>query len=245
MLTIPKKNMILIIDRSGSIESIKREIYGGFNEHVQVARRDVDAGNRVAIWETIFSDSVVSLASNTDPRSVPFLTDETFKPYGWTRLQDAIGDTILQVQEETKDEKDSQYLVVILTDGKENRSETFVGHEGLQRLRTMIDACKETGRWTFSFIGVPGLEGFASNLGVPVSNQMYFLATAGGTARALKSATSSAEMYMANVSASCLAGTPINTANYFNSADRPVDLTTDMSSGVKWTTSPPSSAAKP
>ena len=79
------------------------------------------------------------------------LNHQTYRPDASTALLDAIGDTITQISIQTQSSRlPTTVVVVILTDGHENASRLF----NLVKIRNMISSLEESGKWTFSFIGV-------------------------------------------------------------------------------------------
>lgn len=111
-------HIIVIIDKSGSMENIAHTVISGFNEFLQSQKRVVDASTMTLIE---FSDQVTVVFSNRAIADVPQLTPETYRPDGMTALNDAIGEAI------TNHNTTNQTLMVIITDGQENSSTHFNG----------------------------------------------------------------------------------------------------------------------
>jgi hypothetical protein len=79
------------------------------------------------------------------------LSRNNYVPDGGTALYDAIGQTVLHLEEAYARQSDvpTTFVIVVLTDGYENSSNLF----NLQQIRSLIQRLEATEKWTFSFIG--------------------------------------------------------------------------------------------
>ena len=144
----------LIVDKSGSMSDCIENTVVGFNEQVKrIKQLELEFLNEeITIGLTTFNHSVYLHYFGTVPSSIPKLTPETYCPSGSTALLDAIGITIKQIEgslEMIPKNLPTTVVVVILTDGYENASQSFA----LAKIRSTISRLEETGNWTFSFIG--------------------------------------------------------------------------------------------
>lgn len=200
---MPTKNVALIVDSSGSMVDLAKAARDGFNENLQTCAADERAGFDIKVWVTVFNSSVTFMAEGVPPSQAAEFTEASYKPDGGTALYDAIHLTVERMREATKDQTDSVYLVVIVTDGGENASVVHRGVNGLANVRSLIEKCKATTRWTFAFVCTEGLEDVAASLSIPSTHTQTFAADAGGVTRGLTSTTS----YTANYFACANAGT--------------------------------------
>jgi len=132
-----------LIDRSGSMSSIKDDIVGGFDTFFAGQTED---RNRTLVTVAQFdTQDPYEVIVNREPLDrVPSIRD-AFTPRGGTPLFDAIG-SLLDHAERVGGGEDR--LVVILTDGQENASTRW----DRATLFGRISVLRERG-WTFVFIG--------------------------------------------------------------------------------------------
>ena len=99
-----------------------------------------------AIDLDIDMQAVAQDLKNTTP-----LSRENYVPTGSTALYDAIGQSVLHLEEAFARQADmpATFVIVVLTDGYENSSKLF----NLQQIRSLIQRLEGTEKWTFSFIG--------------------------------------------------------------------------------------------
>jgi uncharacterized protein YegL len=94
---MPKQNhteIVCIIDRSGSMESIKTDAIGGFNTFLEAQKK---LAGTASISLVLFDNEYETPIQNTDIKSVEPLTEKTFVPRGSTALLDAVGRTVNEV----------------------------------------------------------------------------------------------------------------------------------------------------
>jgi hypothetical protein len=133
-------NLVLLLDESGSMVSVWDSTINGVNEFIQSQK--IQDGKT---WLTLtkFDTEYRPLYTNDDINNFTPLTQETYKPTGWTALYDAIGDTIDKV-----DDKGARVMFVIMTDGYENASHKYT----LEKIRNKIEEAKKRG-WEIVFLG--------------------------------------------------------------------------------------------
>jgi len=99
-----------------------------------------------------FNTTVDQIYETYPVADAPELTDENYKPRGRTALHDAIARAVDETGEEiaTVDqaEQPDNVIIVVLTDGKENASET-----PKDAVRGRIETRQEADGWEFLFIG--------------------------------------------------------------------------------------------
>lgn len=147
-------NIVLLIDQTGSMESRKADVIGGFNQFLEEQKR---SKHKINFTMTLFdSIEIEKRYVNVDIERVVPLNDETYKPRACTPLWDAIGQTIAEIDGK------SDVLFVIITDGEENSSQEYTSDV----VRGKIKTCEQVG-WKFLYLGV-GLEKFidAQRLGL-------------------------------------------------------------------------------
>lgn len=164
---------LIILDESGSMSSIKRDIISGFNEVVQtiqsVAKEFPDQEHRISLF-TFNSTGTKLLLDNKSVDLLTKIDDTLYRPDESTPLYDAMGIAINHQRNLIQSVDNSHVLVTLLTDGEENASQEF---EGAQ-IKAMVEELKEK-QWTFTYIGANhDVNVFAERLSI--SNRLAFAA---------------------------------------------------------------------
>jgi len=138
-----------VLDSSGSMASIEDDTKGGFNSFVREQQEEEGVAT-VSLYE--FNTTVELLYEAIPIDETPKLTNENYTPGGQTALHDAISTAIKgtddHVQTLPGDEQPDNVIVVTLTDGKENASET-----PQDQLRELVEEYRVEHGWEFLFIG--------------------------------------------------------------------------------------------
>ena len=162
---------LIILDESGSMESIKNTIISGFNEVVQsvkmVAEEFPEQEHFISLVS--FDSTKIKTIHDIEPvEKLEKIDDSKYKPGAMTPLYDAMGTSILQLKRVTDTHPDCKVLVTILTDGEENASKEFNG----QSIKALVDELQAK-NWTFSYIGANhDVEKFA--VSISIKNYMKF-----------------------------------------------------------------------
>lgn len=106
--------IVAILDRSGSMATMKSDAIGGFNSFLAEQQKlDVPANITVVLF-----DNEYQVTQSCDIQKAQSLNDETFVPRGSTALYDAMGKAFVAL--ELKAPKHA--IICVLTDGHENAS---------------------------------------------------------------------------------------------------------------------------
>jgi hypothetical protein len=128
------------------MSKIADDTRGGFNTFLE-EQREEDGTATVSLYD--FDSDVSLVYENKMIEDAAKLDGENYRPGGKTALHDAltmaIDDTIDNI--EAAEEPDN-VIVVTLTDGKENASETPA-----EAVRERVEECREEREWEFLFIG--------------------------------------------------------------------------------------------
>ena len=133
--------IVCILDRSGSMHSIRDDAIGGFNSFLEEQKKLPGDANMTLV---LFDDQYDVVHDAVPIRRVEPLTHNTFVPRGSTALLDAIGRTINKINSHGNGAK---VIVSILTDGQENCSTEF----RRQDIFDMITKHKNKG-WEFIYL---------------------------------------------------------------------------------------------
>lgn len=121
-----------VLDKSGSMESVRDATISGFNEF----KNDQAAEDGEAFFTlTLFDTSFNTVHSAAPMRKVRDLTRNTYVPNGMTALYDAIGHTMRITDEFVVANKPDQVLFVIMSDGEENSSRELSREQVFQMIR--------------------------------------------------------------------------------------------------------------
>lgn len=176
-----KKNythISLILDRSGSMEPIKQDTIGGFNEFLQKQKEEKGE----CTFSMIQFDNEYNVVYSFVPiKEVSELDEKTFIPRASTALHDAIGRTIASTGEELSKINESQrperVLLVILTDGYENASQEYSSQQIIDLIKTQT----EKYNWQFIYLGAgQDAIAIAGELGIKAGNAMSFVSNSRG-----------------------------------------------------------------
>jgi hypothetical protein len=125
----------LILDQSGSMHHLKQEVISSFNEQVELIFKLQKNEPEVEITITlcIFNDEICFqyIAKNID--QLQKLTATDYQPNSCTALYDAIGITMLKLNEIKQPEE--QVFLAIFTDGLENASKEYTASDIRHKLK--------------------------------------------------------------------------------------------------------------
>lgn len=142
---------LIILDESGSMQSIKQPIINGFNEIIQSICHEAEKDKALEQWLAFYSFSGAGIKEQLalGPVSGSFeITASSYQPNNSTPLYDAIGSACNKIREALPEGGNSKVLVTILTDGEENSSTEY----GYESVTALIRELKTNG-WYFTYIG--------------------------------------------------------------------------------------------
>ena len=166
---------LIIIDESGSMQSIKKEAINSVNETIQTIRSAQKKHERQEHYVSLvtFNDNVKTIYECVAVNDVNELTPDTYQPDCCTALYDAMGISLNSLRKKVAD--DDKVLVTVVTDGYENASKEYNG----KGIKALVDEFKAKG-WVFAYIGAnQDVEAVATT--ISITNVMKFEATSEGT----------------------------------------------------------------
>lgn len=194
-------HITVLLDRSGSMESVKDETISGYNAFV---KEQQEAGDNASLTLVQFdSAGIDTLQEFTPIKAVPSLNGDTFQPRGMTPLLDALGQTVdstgkalAAIPEANRPDK---IVFVIITDGQENASHKF----SKTRIKEMIEHQSNAYKWQFVYLGA-NQDAFteAQNMGIPAAAAANYVGAA--TADAFAVASSNVGSYRKTARAASL-----------------------------------------
>lgn len=178
--TKPKTRVAFVLDKSGSMDSIKHDVIRAYNTlAADILKNSQEQDQDITVSLFTFSNNVHTQYFNANPGTLKPLDTRSYVPDGLTALFDGVGKAIesLQSLPDAKD-PDTSFLVIVVTDGEENASHQF----GAARITQMLKETQATDRWSFAFQLPPNRSiPFASRFGIPLDNIREWQATREGT----------------------------------------------------------------
>jgi len=165
-------DITLVLDRSGSMSSMRDEPIGAVNAFIEDQKK-------VEGWcvctVVLFDNQYEFLHRAVSIQDIPPLTGETYQPRGSTALLDAVGRASAETKERIagldEDKKPDKVIFVILTDGMENASKEWTREKMLEVIKEQTD----DHNWSYVYLGVD-ISKFsdAQAMGVFLSNRAVY-----------------------------------------------------------------------
>jgi len=140
-------HVCLVLDRSGSMQSVREDALGSVNSYIQTAKQDRDLYESRFSMITFSSEGIDIIRKNEIMETVKPIGTGEYVCNGLTPLYDAVGRGI-GVLDEALEGKPGRAILVVMTDGLENHSREF-SHE---TITSLIKARQERG-WMVTFLG--------------------------------------------------------------------------------------------
>lgn len=193
--------IVMVLDRSSSMEKIRGATIESFN---QFTKDQAEIGDNASLSLYTFATEVTRTFMDKPINKVDKLTLETYKPDGYTAMNDAIGLAIDDLGEKLAkmDEKDrpNKVVVVILTDGEENMSKRF----NISQIREKIKHQETKYNWQFLFLGANiDAVSVGANYGLISAKCLNFTADAAGSSGAMISNTKALREYRTGKLSAC------------------------------------------
>lgn len=171
--------LVFILDRSGSMQSLTADTIGGFNSLIEKQRREV---GECLVSTVLFNDKSAVLHDRKPLSEIKEMTAAEYSARGGTALIDAIGAAIHHIGNIHKyartEDVPQHTLFVIITDGMENSSRVYTS----DKVKNMIERQKSKYGWEFLFIGanIDAVE-TAQSFGISEDRAVDYLADSEGT----------------------------------------------------------------
>lgn len=168
-------HIVLLIDRSGSMSSIKSDMEGGIREFIENQKTQIGDCTITAVqfddrYDVLFVRKPISeiVSIDINPRGMTALTDSM------CRLIKQAGEDLAGLDESERPEK---VLFVTITDGQENASHEYTN----EQLSELIKEQEDKYNWNFTYIGA-NQDAFAvaNQFGGRVDNTLNYAASSSG-----------------------------------------------------------------
>lgn len=176
--------IVAILDRSGSMQTIHDDSIGGFNAFLK-AQKEIKSPANISV--VLFDDKYQVLYDDIDIQKAEPLTSKTYNLSGSTAMNDAIGKTLNKMFSKNP----AKAIVCILTDGQENASKEYT----TTQVKALIEKAQGKG-WEIQFLAA-NQDAFATgaSYGMNLKNVANFKADPLGTRTAYANLTASATNY--------------------------------------------------
>lgn len=185
-------DLVIILDRSGSMADIQADVEGGFRAFVKEQRTLPGTCNVTLVhFDTHAIDTVYT------GKPIAEVPDLELVPRGGTPLLDAVGQTVTKLDAALAalppEQRPEQVMVLVITDGQENSSREF----RLADVKRLIETHQgEPHRWAFVYLGA-NVDAFAEagGMGIPLFAAAPYAADAAGVHAAFVAASANLASY--------------------------------------------------
>lgn len=177
-------HLALIVDRSGSMSTIAKDMNGGIT---QLLSDQAKEPGYCVVDITTFDTLIEHPFEGVRPDDVK---GDIILPRGGTALNDAIGVTIVTLGERfekmPEDERPGLVIVVIVTDGEENSSREYT----TEQAKALVERQQTEWGWKFIFLAA-NVDAFATagGYGIAKGSTMNFAPSAAGVTNSYGSAS--------------------------------------------------------
>lgn len=168
-------DLTIVLDRSGSMSSIKADMEGGLNDFLD-GQKGLPGELRVSMYQ--FDTEYERVYAGIDIKDVP---KAVLSPRGGTALYDALGRAIDETGDRLRRmaEKDrpGKVLFMVITDGQENSSKERTS----EQVKKLVSQQEQEWHWTFVYLGA-NVDAFAAgaDIGVSMARAAGYSPTSGG-----------------------------------------------------------------
>lgn len=158
----------IVLDKSGSMSPTKKQTISGFNEQIQQIKQNAK-DQEIFCSLVTFDGEVYEHLWNVNANDLMEASDKDYIPCGSTAMRDAMGYTIQKLINTTNHEDENNaYLVIVISDGDTNQDR----HYNSSALKELIEGCRGTGRWTFTYMGCTEeyVQKIARETAIPLAN---------------------------------------------------------------------------
>lgn len=180
------KEVVFILDKSGSMSGFEQDTMGGFNSAIRERRK---LEGTVYVTTVLFNSNYEIIHDRLPVTEVPEMTAGEYSVGGCTALLDAIGTAIRHIETVHRyirpEDVPDQTLFLITTDGLENASRQFSSDE----VKAMIRQKTEENGWEFVFLAanIDAVE-TAKGLGIREERAVNFKQSSRGIKACFKAA---------------------------------------------------------
>jgi len=192
--------IVVVVDKSGSMETIRRDTIGGFNAFLKSQKEEE---GEATITLVLFDTTYNVIYQSIPIQSAAELTEKTYVPNGGTALYDAFGQamkmTKKRIESLPEEEKPSKVIFAVLTDGEENASKLLNKENQRKYTKSIIfekvQSYQEMG-WVFIYLGAnQDAMQVGTGMGFSANNTVSYEANSRGMAATMDSVSKYTKMY--------------------------------------------------
>lgn len=186
----------VLLDRSGSMNIIKTDVIGGYNEFVATQKKAGDNASLTLIQFDEYNGVQISFSDTQHITDVADLTIDTYQPRGNTPLLDALGIAIRKTGERLEAipiaDRPDKVVFVVMTDGRENASTEFTK----AAVKALTDQQEKVYNWQFVYLGA-NQDAFeeAGSVGIRIGRAANFVPQAASVRAGYAAASSNLANY--------------------------------------------------
>ena len=172
--------LVMILDESGSMYGLEKDVIGGYNRLIDERKKDEC---ETLVTTIMFSNQHRIVVDREPIGKVEALSGKDYRPNGCTALLDTIGDTVEHISRIhrylPKELQPKQTILAITTDGQENSSHRY----SYQQIRSLLEE-KQAEGWEVLFMAANiDAEESAESIGIPKARAVNYGNTAEGYQR--------------------------------------------------------------
>lgn len=197
MATTHQVHNLIILDESGSMESIKDFVIAGFNElaqHVKNVQEQFPDQEHIISLVSFNGSGLKEIHWRNTVSDLGEINGELYRPDDMTPLYDAMGLSINKLKNQLRGSGPHHVLVTVFTDGEENASREYSAHQ----IRKMVEDLEKNG-WTFTYVGTEH-DVIKAAVTISIKNVMRFEKNSEGLKEIFEKEKSARTRYSNNIS---------------------------------------------
>jgi len=192
-------HITVILDRTGSMESIRDDTIGGFNAFLNEQKTHSGKAT-LSLIQFDSQDPYEEIHQFKPLADIPELTRNTYIPRAATPLLDALGRGINTLENNLsaleEDSQPSKIIFVVITDGMENASQEF----SRDQIEKMIKEKTEKEDWQFVFLSADfDAINEAGDIGFQTNKAYLFVKDRKGSIKAWNALSKRTSEYRSNI----------------------------------------------
>lgn len=198
-------DIIIVLDRSGSMNAIRNDTIDGVNKFIEEQQK-IPGEASFSLFQ--FDHDYEPVINATPIANAKPLTPETYVPRGNTCLYGAIGCAIRDAGERLKrmaeDQRPEKVIFVIVTDGEENSSHKHEWSRMHTAASVKQDIERQSGAYKWQFVYIGANQDAITNaaaIGISAASAIDYSANAVGTEKLYRSLSDNVGMLRCGASA--------------------------------------------
>lgn len=139
--------VLLVIDRSGSMESVRKEAFEGINLQLQTLKKNANKSITTVSYLQ-FDSELEWLFKDTPAEDLVDITWDQYVPRSMTALYDATGRGLTYLETNGRNDKNVAFLVIVVSDGQNNVMMEYTQ----DTIAKKIEELQGKGNWTITYL---------------------------------------------------------------------------------------------